>query len=497
MRWIENFRAWNKRLSLRIKGLLSLLVVIAYALVMTVVVTQEQMRLPGIVHELDRLHKIDERFIAVTLQGARISLTLLEASGSDNNSPVIRRLFAELASLDGALKDLAKSEKGIERYREVLRANAQAFAHGVGSDGVSRLRSDVHQLIIDIDRMRIAVANDRQRTLNSFQQVHDKVTLVTMFFLFLGVIVVGAVMTIFFTRLTWDIRRVGGRAMAIVKGFRGKPMLVSRGDEVGDLMHAVNQMQIEIRSRERQLELGRQQQFHHEKMAAVGSLAAAVAHEINNPIMAITGLANVLLEQEPKKNESDREILQMISEQAKRISVITRQISEFALPHSPEPALFDLNTLIRNTANFVRFDQRYRRIELELNLDPNLSAVIAVADQITQVLINLLLNAADAFEQEESVRPKVNVETREVKGGVEIEVRDNGSGMPPDVLERVFDEFFTTKPRGKGTGLGLFLCKTLIESNRGEIQIQSELGAGTRVLISFSSEAKAEKPCVS
>ena len=338
--------------------------------------------------------------------------------------------------------------------------------------------------------------NEKQKLLSNYQLVHDKLTVETILFSFLGIMMFGAVMTIFFTRLTWDIRRAGARAMAIVKGYRGTPLDITRGDEVGGLMQAINQMQSELRERVRELEMSRQQQFHHEMMAAVGSLAAAVAHEINNPIMAISGLAQVMLDQTPEErkrlNEDTEDIPAMILDQAKRISTITRHISEFATPQSHDPQLVDLNAIVRSTANFVRFDQRYRRIELQIIEDKQLQAVFAVADHITQILINLMINAADALESVESRSPLVEISTKQSATEVELTVKDNGVGMSSETLAHACEEFYTTKPRGKGSGLGLFLSKNLLEQNGASLSIESQLNEGTRIVIRFPSKSSAE-----
>jgi signal transduction histidine kinase len=337
---------------------------------------------------------------------------------------------------------------------------------------------------------------DKQKLLVSYQLVHDKLTVQTILFSFLGIMMFGAVMTIFFARLTWDIRRAGMRAMAIVKGYRGASLEVTRGDEVGGLMRAINQMQSELRERERQLELSRQQQFHHEKMAAVGSLAAAVAHEVNNPIMAITGLAQVMIDEAPGSSndvpDDASNIPAMILDQAKRLSTITRHISEFATPQAHDPQLVDLNSIVRSTTNFVRFDQRYRRIELQVLEDKQLGAVFAVADHVAQILINLMINAADALEEVTERKPLVTVATTQLEDSVELSVKDNGCGMTPDVLNRACDEFFTTKQKGRGSGLGLFLSKKLLEQNRAALTIRSEPGVGTHVVLRFPIPDESE-----
>lgn len=489
---LSRLRGWQGRLSLRVKGVLSLVVVVAYVGAMTTIVTQERLKLPSIVKDLERVHKLEEQMVQVNMQVSRAIMAASDAYFIERGDIRTRQLFMELTPLDPLLANVAKHHAPLTSHQEQLARLTRDLAHQPSKAVLDAMRGSLHRLVQDLNEYTQALRNEKQRLLANYQLVHDKITLETMFFLFLGVVVVGAVMTIFFTRLTWDIRRVGLRAMAIVKGYRGSTLEVTRGDEVGGLMQAINQMQSELRERERQLELSRQQQFHQEKMAAVGSLAAAVAHEINNPIMAISGLAQVMLDQRPVDQgcadrgvECQEGIPKMILEQAKRIATITRHISEFATPHSPEPQLVDLNAIVRNTSNFVRFDQRYRRIDLQVNEDRQLGAVVAVTDHVTQILINLMINAADALEGIESRSPRVVITTTQLPGEVEVVVEDNGCGMSAETLAHACDEFYTTKPRGKGSGLGLFLSKNLLAQNAAKLVIESTQNVGTRVVMRF------------
>jgi signal transduction histidine kinase len=492
---LARLRQWQGHLSLRVKGVISLIVVVVYVSIMTAMVTQERLKLPAIVQDLERVHKIEEQMVQVNMQVARAIIATSEASANDQGDPRTRQLFMELTPLDSVLASVSRQLPRLRPYQDQLATLTRNIAHAPSKQLIDDMRATLHRLAQELGGVTQGLRGEKQKLLTNYQLVHDKITLETMFFLFLGVVVVGAVMTIFFTRLTWDIRRAGLRAMAIVKGYRGKPLAVTRGDEVGGLMRAINQMQSELRERERQLELSRQQQFHHEKMAAVGSLAAAVAHEINNPIMAISGLADVLrtldVADTAKLPEEYRTVPAMILEQAKRIATITRHISEFAAPQSPEPQLTDLNGIIRNTANFVRFDQRYRRIELVVDEDLQLPPIHVVADHVMQVLINLLINAADAAEDVEDRKPKVTVRTSQQGKKVDVLVEDNGCGMSAETLAHACDEFYTTKPRGKGSGLGLFLSKNLVEQNGGSLSIESVPNSGTRVRLTF---AAAEVP---
>jgi len=181
----------------------------------------------------------------------------------------------------------------------------------------------------------------------------------------------------------------------------------------------------------------------------------------------------------------------LILEQARRVSSITRQLAEFSAPHSQDVQLTDLNGLVRGTLSFVSYDRRLRGVELATDLDVTLPAVTLVEDYLTQVLMNLLLNAADA--QEGSKDKRILVTTTALPDGVKLQVIDNGSGMDADTLAHAFDEYFSTKPSGKGTGLGLAVCKSLLESMGGEITLASEPGKGTTVTLRLPLSAPESK----
>jgi signal transduction histidine kinase len=308
------------------------------------------------------------------------------------------------------------------------------------------------------------------------------------------VLILGGVATLFFRDLSRDIGAVRQRAGEIVRGYRGAPLEVKRGDELGELMVAVNDMEAELKSRENQLELSRQQRFHTEKMAAVGSLAAAVAHEINNPLAAIVGVAESLVNERNQGNQSmrraDREV-DLILEQARRVMTITRQIGEFSLQRPLEPALIDVNALIRSTCNFISFDKRFRGITLEQDLAEGLPALLVVSDHVVQVLMNLLINAADALEGREELAPAIVVQTRRIGATVVLAVIDNGPGIAAENLDRIFETHFTTKPPGRGSGLGLSLCRSLVQQDGGEIHVESVAGQGTTVRVTLPVPAES------
>jgi len=173
----------------------------------------------------------------------------------------------------------------------------------------------------------------------------------------------------------------------------------------------------------------------------------------------------------------------MILTQTERIGAISRQIAEFTSAPVTEPALFDLNGVVRNTCTFVGYDRRLRGVKLGLELDPTLPAAFGVADHVTQVLINLVINAADALEGITERAPVIRVVTRHEGDWAVLTVEDNGCGMDAEVQARAFEQMFTTKPACRGRGLGLFMCKSLVERDDGRIGLTSEPGAGTTVRV--------------
>jgi signal transduction histidine kinase len=229
--------------------------------------------------------------------------------------------------------------------------------------------------------------------------------------------------------------------------------------------------------------IARQKFFHREKMAAVGALAAGVAHEIGNPIAAMSG---VLQEMVDEQASGQRKVewsgkLTVLQTQIQRLSAITREISGFAAPQPVERQLLDLNGLVRTTAGLMGYDKRMNRVSLRLDLDSQLPAVYGVADQLTQVIMNLLINAADALGSAENLAREIVLHSEVSGDNVCLTVSDNGTGMDMETLNRAFEAFYTTK--NKGTGLGLSLCYSILTGHGGTIEIDSTPGTGTQVRI--------------
>jgi PAS domain S-box-containing protein len=227
-----------------------------------------------------------------------------------------------------------------------------------------------------------------------------------------------------------------------------------------------------------------------ERLAAAGTFAAGVAHEVNNPLASISSLVQSILtgENDPERRTTMHTILSQIT----RISSTLKDLVNFARPTTAQRKPVDVNGLIAETLRLITYNKRFSGIRVEPILAPDLRRAFADDNEIQQVLLNLLFNAADASPAEGAVIKVITENQRVGNGGdksrrVFIKVVDNGIGIPREHLERVFDPFFTTKPAGAGVGLGLSLCQRMILSNQGTIRVDSEVGRGTAVTITLGA----------
>ncbi len=227
-----------------------------------------------------------------------------------------------------------------------------------------------------------------------------------------------------------------------------------------------------------------------ERLAAAGTFAAGVAHEVNNPLASISSLVQSILtgENDPER----RTMMHTILSQITRISSTLKDLVNFARPTTAQRKPVDVNGLIAETLRLITYNKRFSGIRVEPILAPDLRRAFADDNEIQQVLLNLLFNAADAAPAEGAVIKVITENQRPGQGAdksrrVFIKVVDNGIGIPREHLERVFDPFFTTKPAGAGVGLGLSLCQRMILSNQGTIRVDSEVGRGTAVTITLGA----------
>ncbi len=221
--------------------------------------------------------------------------------------------------------------------------------------------------------------------------------------------------------------------------------------------------------------------FQQEKMVLVGQIAASVAHELNTPLATIL-LRAQLIEQQADKT-SDLSDMRVLEGEAKRCRRIIDSLLGFSRRSEGITSRTDLNGLIQESLSIVENDLTLKGIKIETNYSRNGTTVCVDSNQIQQVLLNLVTNAADAMTDGGCLQ--ISTRLLSDQSSVEIQVTDNGCGMEESVLNRIFDPFFTTKAQGKGTGLGLAICQRIVEEHEGKINIQSQPGQGTTVWVSL------------
>jgi len=236
------------------------------------------------------------------------------------------------------------------------------------------------------------------------------------------------------------------------------------------------------------------QLIQSEKMAAVGQLVSGVAHELNNPLTSIAGLAEFLLEQSAA-GERDRDHLRVIREQAERAGRIVRNLLTFARKGPAEIEAFDLNDIVQRTVALIGYEVGLREIKLELTLDPTLPALTGDRYQVQQVVLNLVANAVHAVQTNSPDRPRrIAIATSRTDADALLTVRDTGPGIPDSLLPHIFTPFFTTKDPGHGTGLGLSVSYRIVEGHGGALTVRAASGGGAEFAMRLPLEGHPETP---
>jgi signal transduction histidine kinase len=256
-------------------------------------------------------------------------------------------------------------------------------------------------------------------------------------------------------------------------------------DELGQVAMAFNRMTArleEARQRvetetDRSLELMRRLRLT-ESLAVAGKLSSSIAHEVGTPLNIIAGRAELMLRMLPADSPL-REDLGVITSQIDRISRMIRASLDPFHPREPEPADTELRSVTDGIRPLLQHFARSRGVKLAATVSADLPPVFVDPGHLQQVLINLLTNAIEATPAGGQVEVTAAQRTQDEHPGVAVAVRDTGSGIPEQILPRIFDPFFSTKPSHVGTGLGLSICRDLVKSNGSDIQVASKPGEGT------------------
>ncbi|MBM3155624.1 MAG: PAS domain S-box protein, partial [Chloroflexi bacterium] len=272
------------------------------------------------------------------------------------------------------------------------------------------------------------------------------------------------------------IRKDGSRAFAETSVF---PLRNDKGEIIG--FRGVRRDITERKKAEEERQKLELKAQVSSRLASVGEMTAGVAHEINNPLTAVTGYVQLLLDREDISPDA-RKDLAAINEGARRVAGIVQRLLAFSRQTKPERKYVDINQLIESTLVLRAYHLRTNNIEVTTSLAPDLPQTMADPGQIQQVILNLIVNAEMEMKSAHG-KGRLTITTEKSDGTIKICVKDDGPGIKPELMDRIFDPFFTTREVGEGTGLGLSLCYGIVAEHNGKIYAESEPGKGATFIV--------------
>jgi two-component system, NtrC family, sensor kinase len=337
-------------------------------------------------------------------------------------------------------------------------------------------------------------------------------TRLMLIYIVLALIVISVLTGVFVLRLVHrPVRMLKHGTEELARGDLGYQITVDSTDELGDLANSFNVMSLQLRAaheeitswartletrveeKTNELKRAHEHVVQVEKMASIGKMAAVVAHEINNPLSGILTYAKLLkrwiqkVEGDEQKRTEIRESLDLVESESKRCGDLVKNLLMFsrAAPMNLEWA--DVNQVVDRCIRLVQHQLDLGNVQLQVETTPGLPMLHCDPAQVEQVLLALVMNAIDAMPRGGNllVRTRSLPQSRQI----EIQVRDDGVGIPPDLLPRLFEPFLTTKETGKGVGLGLAISKTIVERHGGVIEVESQPGRGTTFYIFLPVDA--------
>ncbi|MBF0506809.1 MAG: HAMP domain-containing protein [Nitrospirae bacterium] len=343
-----------------------------------------------------------------------------------------------------------------------------------------------------IDKMRLKAREVQSLTeaLSRNTREHiDRTVKMTMRLLLAGlltVVILGSLVNRELVRsISGPIRKLQEMTKNVAMGDFSKSIEVKGNDELASLECSFNDMETKLKESVNSLELTikrlhekQAQLVEAEKRASIGTLAAGIAHEINNPLTSVLTFSNLMLEQTPE-DDPRRGRLQMIAKETARASNIVRQLLSFARETPVTLVKSDVNQPVREIIDSLIARDAFKDIELTTDLSGDLPDISADAERLGQVVLNMMLNALHAI----TPPGKIHVLTRLKDGFVEILFSDTGCGIPEENIGKIFDPFFTTRDAIKGAGLGLAVSYGIIKQHSGEIDVESTVGKGSTFIV--------------
>jgi signal transduction histidine kinase len=282
-------------------------------------------------------------------------------------------------------------------------------------------------------------------------------------------------------RITGPLERLSKAVRTVAKGDFKVNVAINSADEIGELSTSFNNMADELHERDESLKNAQDALIQSEKMAAVGTLSAGLAHEVKNPLSAVLGYAQ-LSKRKLDQPEKLKAHLDTIEHETRRCTDIIGNLMQFSRREKGDLSQISVNEVVSKSIAIVDHQLSLQGVTIESSLDESLPDIYGNANQLQQVLMNLMINAQQAIGEDGG---KVMLSTRSEAGSVVISVADTGPGMDKDVAAKVFEPFFTTKPAGQGTGLGLSVTYGIIQDHGGDISVKRADVGGADFMITL------------
>ncbi|MCK9408678.1 MAG: ATP-binding protein [Bacteriovoracaceae bacterium] len=343
---------------------------------------------------------------------------------------------------------------------------------------------------------------------------------IRVFLISFSIVVVMSLFIFYFTKHYIDgpIQHLIAGTRAVSEMQLDKPIVIESSEELGELARSFDIMRIQlkaaleeinefteglemkIRQRADQLKIAHQKLLQSDRLASLGQLSASVAHEINNPVSGVLNLAMLMQrimkdDGIPKERvEEFRKYLSQVVNETTRVGRIVQDLLAFSRRSKPFRAKIDFNAMIKSTVNLLDHKIKLSGVKIHMDLQSDLPLIHCDGSQMQQVVINLIMNGAEAAQGKPEGTVFVKTEKNLSGNQMLFFVTDNGDGIPEEHLSKIFSPFFTTKPEGKGIGLGLAVVFGIIEAHKGDIDVKSEPNKGTTFIVTlpFDESLKTE-----
>jgi two-component system NtrC family sensor kinase len=365
------------------------------------------------------------------------------------------------------VEERKQAEEALRESREKLRLMFESVTDGILVLDLNGVITDVNQKTVEMHGFNskdellgkniteLVAPSDRHRGASSMQQTIKR----------------GAIRGIEYTMLKKDGSEFLVEVSAsVLNDVTGKPVgRIAIGRDITERKRA--------EEKEKQLQ---QEVYRSSRLASIGELAAGVAHEINNPLTGVVGFSQRLL-----RKTSDEEVkrgLEIVHNEALRAAKIIQNLLTFARRSEPKKQYSDINGILQSALELRDYELKTSNIEVITDLAPSLSKALVDSHQIQEVFLNIILNAEQAMTEAHG-RGKLTVKTEEIKDFIRISFADDGPGISPEHLDKLFDPFFTTREERGGTGLGLSVCHGILTEHGGRIYARSKLGVGAALFV--------------